>query len=585
MGSLRAVPLTFDLRTVDPGAVSRLRSELGIMDATARCMVARGIEAGEDARRYLSPRLGGLRKPEGLAGFDLAVRRIARAVLSGERIGIFGDYDVDGVTSAALVASFLGQIGVDCLPRVARRDAGYGFGVADADGFAAAGCGLIVTLDCGTSDLPAIAAARGHGIDVVVVDHHTVPERGSGAHPALALVNPFRDDSTFPFRGMASVGLGFYLMAGVRTMLAGQGWFASRPQPDMRSLLDLVALGTVADLVPLQGENRILAANGLRALAGRERPGVAALLRIAGVEGDQPVDERTVAWKLAPRLNAPGRLGDAEPALALLLAADQAQAERCAQALEEANARRREVQDRMLEEAERLLGDADPGPAVVVAAEGWASGVVGIVAAKLVDRYQRPAFVIAIDPVTGEGRGSARTTAGTNLYQVLERCQSRLVRFGGHAAAAGLTVRAADVERLRDELCAATESARLAEGSGPTAAARLADAQVELGQVDSALIGELDSLAPFGKGNDAPLLLARGLRVRQSRRVGADASHLKLQLEDGTGQVRDAIGFGLGKDDPGQCPALDVAFQPFVSTWNGRTRLELRLEALAPTES
>lgn len=585
MGSLRAVPLTFDLRTVDPGAVSRLRSELGIMDATARCMVARGIEAGEDARRYLSPRLGGLRKPEGLAGFDLAVRRIARAVLSGERIGIFGDYDVDGVTSAALVASFLGQIGVDCLPRVARRDAGYGFGVADADGFAAAGCGLIVTLDCGTSDLPAITAARGHGIDVVVVDHHTVPERGSGAHPALALVNPFRDDSTFPFRGMASVGLGFYLMAGVRTMLAGQGWFASRPQPDMRSLLDLVALGTVADLVPLQGENRILAANGLRALAGRERPGVAALLRIAGVEGDQPVDERTVAWKLAPRLNAPGRLGDAEPALALLLAADQAQAERCAQALEEANARRREVQDRMLEEAERLLGDADPGPAVVVAAEGWASGVVGIVAAKLVDRYQRPAFVIAIDPVTGEGRGSARTTAGTNLYQVLERCQSRLVRFGGHAAAAGLTVRAADVERLRDELCAATESARLAEGSGPTAAARLADAQVELGQVDSALIGELDSLAPFGKGNDAPLLLARGLRVRQSRRVGADASHLKLQLEDGTGQVRDAIGFGLGKDDPGQCPALDVAFQPFVSTWNGRTRLELRLEALAPTES
>jgi single-stranded-DNA-specific exonuclease len=482
------------------------------------------------------------------------------------------------------VASFLGQAGADSVPRVARRDAGYGFGVPDAVAFADAGCRLIVTLDCGTSDLPAIAAARQRGVDVVVVDHHTVPDRGAGPHPALALVNPFRDDSTFPFRGMASVGLGFYLMAAVRTLLAGQGWFASRPEPDMKALLDLVALGTVADLVPLQGENRILAANGLRALAGRQRPGIAALLASAGVEGDQPVDERTIAWKLAPRLNAPGRLGDAAPALALLLATDEAEARRCAGVLEQANASRREVQDRMLDEADRLLGDADPGPAVVVAAEGWASGVVGIVAAKLVERYQRPAFVIAIDPVTGEGRGSARTTAGTNLYQVLERCQDRLVRFGGHAAAAGLTVRADQVERLREELHAATESVRLAEGSGPTSAARQADAQVELGQVDGGLVTELDSLAPFGNGNDSPLLLARGLRVRHSRRVGADGAHLKLQLEDGTGQVRDAIGFGLGAEEPGPGAALDAAFQPFVSTWKGRTRIELRLEALSRSE-
>ncbi|MCB9565261.1 MAG: DHH family phosphoesterase, partial [Kofleriaceae bacterium] len=423
------------VRDVDLEAVARLQAALRVRPATARCLAGRGVGEPDDARRYLEPRLGGLRRPEGLAGFHDAVERVVRAVVTGERVGVFGDYDVDGVTTAALFTSFLGAVGVAVEARVARRDAGYGFGEADAAHFAATGCQLVITGDCGTSDLVAVAAARAAGMDVVVVDHHTVPPADT-PHPANVLVNPFRADSTFPFRGLASVGLAFYLVAAVRTRLDEQGWFEgarAASRPDVRELLDLVALGTVADLVPLRGENRILARFGIERLASGPRPGVAALLRSAGVDPMRPIDERTVAWKLAPRLNAPGRLGDADPSLRLLLApADQA--DRWATALEEANASRRELQDRVLEEALGMLDGHEPGPAIVVAGRGWPAGVVGIVAAKLVDLYRRPSFVVAIDPDTGVGRGSARTAGGVDLYRALAACAPRMVRFGGHAA-------------------------------------------------------------------------------------------------------------------------------------------------------
>ncbi len=398
-----AVPWT--VRTISPDVVTNLSVTLGISPVTARCLAARGVDCAVSGRAYLEPRLAALRVPRGLAGLEEAVDRIVKAAMTGQRIGIFGDYDVDGVTTAALMTSYLRGAGIECVARVARRDAGYGFGVEDAAQLHAAGCELIITGDCGTSDLAAIEHARALGIEVVVVDHHTVPATDGAPHPALALINPFRHDSTFPFRGMASVGLAFYVMAAVRTRLVAQGYFANRPQPELRDLLDLVALGTICDLVPLQGENRILTALGLRLMQSRQRPGLAALLHTAGVDLERPIDERTVAWKLGPRLNAPGRLGDAEPALALLLADEHdamalrgaARRGQCAAAASS--------KTRALEEASALLGDADPGPAVVVAGRGWASGVVGIVAAKLVDRYQRPAFVIAVDPITGEGRG------------------------------------------------------------------------------------------------------------------------------------------------------------------------------------
>jgi single-stranded-DNA-specific exonuclease len=563
------------LRSVDQRVVDRLATALRVKPATARCLAARGVADPQDARGFIDPRLGALRPPAGLAGLVGAVERIADAVERGERLGVFGDYDVDGITTCALLTSFLRSAGASVEAAVARRDAGYGFTAAAAADFHARGCRVVITGDCGTSDLEAIRVGASLGLEVIVVDHHTVPS-ADVVHPALSLVNPFRADSTFPFRGMASVGLGFYVAASVRTELRERGWFRARPEPDVRDLLDLVALGTIADLVPLTAENRILTALGLRRLHSRVRPGIAALLQAAGVDADREIDARTVAWKLAPRINAPGRLGAAEPSLSLLLADAGTAAER-AQALEAANVERRAVQDRVMEEALAKV-DAEPGPAIVLAGEGWPSGIVGIVAAKLVEKFQRPAFVVGIDPATGIGRGSARTTGGVNLYEALCEAAPCLDRFGGHAAAAGFTIKRESVAQLQEALGAAVT--RLAEGSGPVSTAREVDAEVRLAEVDERLAQELSGLGPFGQENPAPLLATRRVRVTGARRVG-DGSHLKLMVEDDRQTVRSAIGFGLG-DRPIDVGAMvDLAFVPTVSTWQGRRSAELEVADLA----
>jgi len=568
----------WQLRPVEDSAIERLAEALGVLPITARCVLARGVEE-ERAAAFLDPRLNLLRPPLGLADLDRAVARIVKALRARERIGVFGDYDVDGVTTCALLTSFLRTVGGAPAPRVASRDAGYGFGLSDVAHFAEAGCSLIVTGDCGTSDVGAIAQARSLGIDVIVVDHHTVPDRAS-AHPAHALINPLRDDSTFEFRSMASVGLAFYLVASLRTALAQVGYFTSeRPAPDVRELLDLVAVGTIADLVPLVDENRILTATGLRIASQRKRHGITALLHSAGVDG--AVDEQVVGWKISPRLNAPGRLGDAEPSLSLLLSRDLHEAQQWALALEQANERRREVQGQVFEQALELAGDADGAAAVVVAGEGWPSGVVGIVAAKLVERFGRPAFVIAVDPATGEGRGSARGVPGVNLYDALHACGASLDRYGGHAGAAGLTVARDNIDTLREGLDAAVR-AQL-EQVEPVAGddSCTVDGEVALADVGERLAGEIARLGPFGKANPTPVLLCRGVKVVESRLVGDDRTHLKLLVEDDTGVRCGGIAFRAADQDPGEGAVVDLAFTPEISEWQGTRRVDLKVGKIA----
>jgi single-stranded-DNA-specific exonuclease len=410
---------------------------------------------------------------------------------------------------------------------------------------------------------------------VVVIDHHTVPSAVE-AHPSLALVNPHRADSQFPFRGMASVGLAFYLASAVRTRLRDSGWFRGRPEPDPRDLLDLVALGTIADMVPLVGENRILTSAGLPRLEARTRPGIAALLAAAGVEPGSTIDTRTVSWKIAPRLNAPGRLGPALPALELLLA-DADAAETRAAELEVANRERRTVQDKVMDEALAVVTD---GPIVFAAGRGWSAGVVGVVAARMVDKFERPAFVVAIDD-DGVGRGSARSFGGVDLYRALAAAGPWLERFGGHAAAAGMTVLESELDRVKEALASAVEG-QLAEGSGPIVPPALADAEVRLDDVDERLAAELARLAPFGQENRAPRLIARDLSVRNARKVG-DGSHLRLELDDGRGRTRAAIGFKLGERDVPAGSTITLSFQPRLSTWQGRTKVDLEFDDVAVT--
>jgi len=558
------------VKPADWARARTLGSALSISPVTAQLLINRGFADPDRARRFLQPRLAELRRPDGaeaMAGFAVAVERLARALAAAETIGVFGDYDVDGVTSCALLASFLGDAGGRVVARVARRDAGYGFGVDDAARFADAGCAVVVTCDCGTSDHDALAAARARGIDVIIVDHHQVPERDP---EALALINPHQPSCRFPFKGLASVGVAFYLAAALRTRLRAAG---RTSLPDPRALVDLVAVGTIADLAPLTDENRILVHHGIARLREAPRPGLAALARVAGLD-DGTMRGVDISLKLAPRLNAPGRLGDAAPALALLMA-DASNAEARAAACEAANVERRAVQDRVAVEAMQQA-EAQTDPVIVVAGAGWHAGVVGIVAAKLVDRFARPSVVIALDAAGRVGVGSARTVGGFHLHRALVGCADLLVRYGGHAAAAGLTVEAQHLGELRTRLSSA---AREAFGGEVPAAILGVDAEIALDAVDELLAEEVGRLEPFGVGNPEPVLAARGVTLERARVVGEN--HLQVTLRDGL-HARDGIGFRLADRDPGAGSLVRAAFVPEVDTFRGVRRVRVRLRDLSP---
>ncbi|HLT39139.1 MAG TPA: DHH family phosphoesterase, partial [Enhygromyxa sp.] len=391
-----------------PRAELRERAaELEVHPAVVELLIGRGIEAPEDQRRFLDPRLRDLSVPTRMAGYAEAVELLAHARRKRWRVGMFGDYDVDGVTTTTILTTFLECLGIEIVAKVATREGGYGFGVEPARALHEAGVDLVLTGDCGTSDHEALDWLRQRDVPTVVIDHHQVPE---SMPPAAALLNPHQRGCEFPFKGLCSAGVGFYLAAGVRSAIAAAEPSARSNLPDPRAWLDLVALGTVCDMMPLLGDNRILVRAGLEVMSQRRRPGVRELLRRAAVGGEAAIDEGHLGFALGPRLNAPGRLGSAEPSLELLRARSAAEAEPLAAKVEMFNARRRSLQDRIVEQALELLA-ADPKTprrsGIVVARESWAPGIVGIAAAGIVERFGRPTLVIGIDPNSGEARGSA----------------------------------------------------------------------------------------------------------------------------------------------------------------------------------
>ncbi len=572
------MPTDCTIRAHDDALVDQLKAELGVHGVTARCLLGRGVHRGEHARAFLEPRLSGLRPPTGLAGLEDAIPRLVTAAQAGEHVGVFGDYDVDGVTTATLLTEALEAFGMRVTTKVASRSAGYGFTTEAAQSFVDAGCTLIITGDCGTSDTAAIELAAGQALPTIIIDHHTVPVADT-PHPSFALINPFCTGSSFPFQGMASVGLAFYVMGALRSALRDLEFFVGkRREPNVTTWLDLVAMGTVADLVPLSHENRIMTTEGLRHLNLRRRPGVDALLEVAGVKRSERVDERTIGWKLGPRLNAPGRLGDAQAALDVLRAPDRYSAQAAARLVETINNERRVAQDRVFVEAMTMLEVTPPAQdsAIVVAGQGWAHGVVGIIASRLVDHFQRPAVVIAIDTATGEARGSARSIPGINLYDALDASSATLLRFGGHAAAAGLSMQPKHIDRFRQLFLQAVTQ------QNPKALPYECDAEVGAHEVSEALANELQILSPFGKGNAEPLLMSRNVEVKESKKVG-DGSHLKLILRDEQGRELSAIAFGLGDRDPGAGARIDIVYMPAVTAWAGRKRLEFSIKDFWPS--
>jgi single-stranded-DNA-specific exonuclease len=556
-----------------------LGDSLDLHPITARVLVRRGVTNETTARDYLRPRLAQLLDPAEMADFKRAVSRLADAVERDEQVGVFGDYDVDGITSAAVIAETIEGTGRKPHVRVASRELGYGLTPTDIAAFRDAGCTLVVACDVGSGDHPALEEAIRAGMDVVVLDHHHVP---GDPPPAHALVNPGRPGCPFSFHEMASVGVAFYVAAALRTELEQRGWFDAHPEPDIKALLDLVAIGTVADVVSLTGLNRILVHTGLQTINELRRPGLRFLARLAGLhDGPPPIGVKDVAFRLAPRLNAAGRLGDAMPALRLLIEREINPAWRCALELDGRNRQRQRLQEEVYQSAVELVERGGVGEQMlVVAGHHWHPGVVGIVASKLADLYGRPTVVISI--CDGEGRGSVRTFGGVDVYCCLEHAQAHLVTFGGHASAAGLTVREEQLGALRAALDEATLAQIEAQGGVQN---RLAvDAKVTLDEIDDPLVSELAQIQPCGEGNAEPRLLADPVTVVESRLVGN--GHLRLRIADATGgPPLEVIGFGMGHLAPDPNAHLRVVFVPEHNTYRGRTSIQLRLLDLGPTEA
>jgi len=554
----------------DPDRVAALASELRLPAALCSVLVARGVADVQEAKRFLRPELGHLHDPALLADGTKAAERIADAVRNGERILVHGDYDVDGICSTALLTRWLRALGGDVVPFVPHRlRDGYDFSRAGLEAATTAGARLVVTADCGTVAHAAVEEANAAGLDVVVTDHHTVADR---LPDAFAVVNPQRPDCPYPGKGLCGAGVAYKLAE-----LVGAALGASAD--DLLELLDLVALATIADLVPLTDENRVLVSFGIRRMARTRVPGLAALLDVSGLSVDEVTAGR-LAFVVAPRINAAGRVGDSADALSLLLTEDRSEARRLAEALDAINRERQEEDRRTLDEALELL-EASYHPSedfgVVLAAEGWHPGVIGIVASRVVERVHRPVVMVALD---GEsGRGSARSIPGFHLHEALTECAEHLRRYGGHKQAAGMDLERASLEAFRDAFNQVAR--RRLEGERLSPVLR-PDVALELDAVDLELVRWMEYLGPHGMGNPGPLFQASGVKLSGARTVGE--GHLKVRLNGGSSSL-DAIGFGMAERHPpdalGDAP-YDALFRLERNEWRGVAKPQARLADLRP---
>ncbi len=580
------------VKQADDALVSLLSQKLQLTPLIARLLVNRGLTEPATAEKFLSSSLrSDLPSPSLMAGMDEAVARLVVALEGKEQICVWGDYDVDGTTGAATLVSFLKEAGARASYYVPHRiDEGYGLNVEGMKQLAARGVRLVVTVDCGISNAKEVEAARELGIDAIVVDHHELPAR---LPPAVAIINPHRTDCRFPDKGLCGAGLAFYLVMALRAKLRDSGWFgdggAKSPVgasplygvPDVRRCLDIVTLGTIADMVPLRGVNRVLVRRGLVELGGSTRPGILALKRVAGIAPGE-IGVGQVAFRLGPRINAAGRMDAGLKVVEMLTTDSEEVALRIAEELDADNRERQEMEARVLAEAlSTCHGDGflQDRYSVVVGQEGWHPGVLGIVASRLTERFYRPTVVVGFR--AGEGKGSARSIRGFHLVEGFVRCADLLEKYGGHEYAAGLTIREEKFPLFRDRFEAVARAGLRAEDLIP---ALEIDAELEFSAMGFPLMRELDGLRPFGVGNPEPLFLTRAVEVTARRDFNGGT---RVKLRQGSRSF-DAVMFDDRRGstgDPGQQPApklapgarCDLVYRLSENEWNGTKSVELRL--------
>ena len=563
-------PKRWVFKQADEAVVARQSEQLKISPFLARLLVLRGLADAESAKTYLSSSLrSDLPSPFVMAGMEAAVERIVHAVKNKELIGIWGDYDVDGTTGVAVLVSFLREIGAEPVYHVPHRvEEGYGLNVEGLKRLRERGVDLLVTVDCGISNASEVEAAREFALDIVVVDHHQPPDE---LPPAVAVIDPHRRDCSFPDKGLCAAGLAFYLVIALRAKLREAGWFASGGDPDVRRYLDIVTLGTIADMVPLKGVNRTLIRRGLAELAGSTRPGIIALKQVARIQAGE-VSAGQVGFQLGPRINAAGRVDYGIKVVELLTTDSSEVALRIAQELDEHNRERRaieaEVLEQALDQADRCVNGAERY-SLVLDGEGWHPGVLGIVASRIVERFHRPTVVIGFNG--NGGKGSARSIRGFHMVEGLRRCAGHLEKFGGHEFAGGLSVKTEEIDPFAEAFEGVAREWLRAEDLLPLLEI---DAPLGLPDIGFSLLRELEALKPFGIGNPEPLFMTRGLEVCERKLFPAGARFRFRQ----DARVIGAVAFGAGEDFPGAPGTkVDVAYRLSENEWNGSSSVEMKI--------
>ncbi len=551
-------------RPVDVALTQRLSEELHLPPLIASLLVARGLAAVDDARNYLRPRMEQLHTPMAMRGMAEAVERLSAAIRAGETVLVHGDYDVDGMCSTTILVRTLRHLGANAVPFAPHRiNDGYDLGEAGVRAAVVAGATVLVTCDCGTTAHDPVADLRRRGIDVIITDHH-LPSRPPPE--CVAVLNPRVAGCDYPDKDLCAAGVAFKLSL---ALLEQHG---AGPNVAL-NMLDLVALATVADVAPLRGENRILVRYGLRMMAETKNVGLRALINASGLEGRELTAGR-IGFILAPRLNAVGRIGDAQRGLDLLLTTDESEANGIARDLEEINRTRQAIDRETLDAARKLAAtqDLDSVAGLVLAAEGWHAGVIGIVASRLVEDLYRPVVLIAVDG--GIGKGSGRSIPAFDLHGGLSACADLLIRYGGHRAAAGLTVDARRIPELAARFDAVARERLTREDLTPELRV---DLEVPLGEANDALERLLRHFEPFGIGNPAPLLVTRGIRLASPPRV-IGQNGLKFALRDATTEL-EGVWWGVSHRaaEWSATQVVDVAYRLERDLWRDTSRLVARL--------
>lgn len=559
----------------DPESVKKLCLALNCHPVIAAILINRKIFTAEDARCFLNATFGRLRPPFAMKDVEKAVSRIIRAITHNEKMLIFGDYDADGITATTVLYEFFKYTGADVSYYIPHRiKEGYSLQVRHIYDYAVPKkIALIITADCGSDSHDAVKAAGSAGIDVIVTDHHTLP---GNLPPALAVLNPKRHDCTAGFEDLAGVGVAFNLLICIRKQLRNMGFWQDLPEFNLKDLCDLVAIGTVADMVPLNNENRIFTKAGLKVINSVNRPGIKALMKVAGIQGRQ-ADAEDIAFRLAPRLNAAGRVDHANTAVELLMAENAESADRIARSLNNMNMNRQHIEKNILEQildSLRKMPQLTQKDCIVLSHHEWHLGVLGIVASRLVKMFYRP--VVLVSTKDDIGRGSARSIPGFDLYEGLSACSEVLERFGGHAMAAGLTIKTDKIDMFQSMLEKVVRKMTKPEDFKPTISV---DFVLDFADIKDQLIDQLETLKPFGVDIPEPVFIAKNIKVLSSKIVGKN--HRRMLLTQTTCKTDisfQAIHFNIDQGIPWKDYYEEIAYKLRWNYWNGKKTAQIIIE-------